>query len=131
MNNIQKTNLQNNFKRLRISAGLTQEQVAEKLFISRSCWANYETGRRTPTVEMMQKIADCFNVGIYFLLDESGDKESLAYLCENDINYAIAQKGYLDLSRLHSESRSTVIEVYNSLRIKEKVIKEQGFKKVL
>lgn len=128
MNSIKKTNLHIKLKNLRINAGLTQEKLAKKLFISRSCWSNYETGIRMPTIEMMGKIADYFNVGINYFLNDTSDIESFAGLCSNDINQAIDYEGYLDLSKLRSESRTTVIEVYRCLRIKEKVIKEQSLK---
>lgn len=61
-------NFQNVFKQLRISSGLTQAEIAEKLKISRSTIGMYETGAREPDFETLEKIADFFNVDIDYLL---------------------------------------------------------------
>ena len=45
---------------LRKSHGLTQEELASELFISRSMIAKYETGKAYPTNEILQKIADYY-----------------------------------------------------------------------
>lgn len=54
-------------KLLRKSKGLTQEQLAEGIGLSRGTIAGYETGRRIPRFPELQKIADFFGVGLdYF-----------------------------------------------------------------
>lgn len=46
---------------------MTQEQVAERVDITRSTISNYEIGRRTPHLKDLQKLADVFGVGLdYF-----------------------------------------------------------------
>ena len=47
---------------LRRSRGLTQEELASELFISRSMIAKYETGKAYPTNDILQKIADYFKI---------------------------------------------------------------------
>lgn len=61
-------NFQNIFKQLRLSSGLTQVEMAEKIGISRSTIGMYETGAREPDFETLEKIADFFNVDIDYLL---------------------------------------------------------------
>lgn len=58
---------------LRKSRGLTQEELALEIFVSRSMIAKYETGKAYPTNEILQKIADYFEVSI----DELVQKEEL------------------------------------------------------
>jgi len=58
---------------LRKSHGLTQEELASELFISRSMIAKYETGKAYPTNEILQKIADYFEISI----DELVQREEL------------------------------------------------------
>lgn len=54
-------------KQLRKSKGLTQEQVAEKVDITRSTISNYEIGRRTPHLKDLSALASVFGVGLdYF-----------------------------------------------------------------
>ena len=61
-------NFQNVFRQLRLSSNLTQNEMAEKIGISRSTIGMYETGAREPDFETLEKIADYFNVDTDFLL---------------------------------------------------------------
>ena len=58
-------------KRLRIERGITQEQLASMLKISRSTIGMYETGSREPDFETCEAIADIFNVDMDYLLGRS------------------------------------------------------------
>ena len=51
-------NVGRNIRTLRTRAGITQDQLAEKLFVSRQTVSNYETGRSQPDVDMLVKIAE-------------------------------------------------------------------------
>lgn len=62
----------NVFKELRIKSGLTQQEIADKLKISRSSIGMYENGEREPSFELLEMIADYFNVDMNYLL---GKKE--------------------------------------------------------
>lgn len=59
---------QNVFKRLRLSRGYTQAELADALGISRSRIGMYETGAREPDFETLEIIADFFNVDTDYLL---------------------------------------------------------------
>jgi transcriptional regulator with XRE-family HTH domain len=63
-------NLSGKVKKLRAENDLTQEQLAEKLQVSRSTISSWETGRSYPDLEMVIEICDCFNVSLDFLLRE-------------------------------------------------------------
>lgn len=60
------------FKELRIKSGLTQQEMADRLKISRSSIGMYENGEREPSFELLEIIADYFNVDMNYLL---GKKE--------------------------------------------------------
>ncbi len=47
-----------NIRDLREAAGLKQEELAEKLFVTRQTVSNYETGKTRPDVEMIGKLAE-------------------------------------------------------------------------
>lgn len=49
---------------LRKRSNLTQAEVAKKIGISRSSLANYESGIRNPSLEIMEAIADFYNVNM-------------------------------------------------------------------
>ncbi|MGM0214186.1 helix-turn-helix domain-containing protein [Enterococcus sp. AZ109] len=52
---------------LRKQRGLTQNDVAKILGIARTTYSSYEQGRRSPDVDIQNKIADYFNVSLDYL----------------------------------------------------------------
>ena len=55
-------------KELRIQAGLTQKQLAERVKVTKSVISYYELQERYPSPEMLIKLANIFNVSTDFLL---------------------------------------------------------------
>ncbi|MGE5404582.1 MAG: helix-turn-helix domain-containing protein [Candidatus Saccharibacteria bacterium] len=55
-------------KLLRQQYELTQQELADALHIGKSAIALYETGRRQPDPETLDKIADFFDVSVDYLL---------------------------------------------------------------
>lgn len=53
---------------LRIKSGFTQKVIGEKVGVSKSAFANYESGERHPNFETIVKIADALNVSVDYLL---------------------------------------------------------------
>ena len=51
-------------KTLRKDSDLTQQEVADKLYISRSLYAKYESGIATPSKGILEKISLLFNVSV-------------------------------------------------------------------
>lgn len=56
---------------LREEAKLTQEELADKIGITRAALSHYEKNRREPDYETLKKIADYFNVSTDWLLGRS------------------------------------------------------------
>lgn len=59
---------QTNLHELRVSSGLTQQQLGEIFHISRTAISNYETGKMEPSIQMLLNIAKYFNVSVDQLL---------------------------------------------------------------
>lgn len=57
------------FLELRKSIGLTQEELATKLEISRVNYTRYETGKVRPDYETLIKIADFYDVSLDEIFD--------------------------------------------------------------
>lgn len=55
-------------KMLRLQHGLTQQELAEHLELSPVTISGYELGRREPSIEMLERIADYFDVTVDYLL---------------------------------------------------------------
>ena len=58
----------NNLKMIRKELGLTQDEVALKLKITRQAYANYETNKRQPDPQTLIKLAELFQVSTDYLL---------------------------------------------------------------
>lgn len=59
----------NNLKSVRKYCLLTQKQVADKLGVVESCYANWEQGRTEPSIEMLRKVGEIFKVDIESLIN--------------------------------------------------------------
>lgn len=59
-------------QQLRKNRGLTQEELAESLFVSRTAISKWESGRGYPSIDSLKEISNFFSVSIDDLL--SGDK---------------------------------------------------------
>lgn len=63
-------------KELRSSAKLTQKEFADSLNISTVSISSYETGAKTPSLDMVINIAKKYNVSIDWLCGLSNEKQS-------------------------------------------------------
>ena len=63
-------------KKLRKAKGLTQEQLGERFNITKTGVSYWENGKATPSYEMLENIADYFNVDMNYLLGKSPIKNS-------------------------------------------------------
>lgn len=69
-------------KDARNKSGLTQKQLGERLGVSESAVAQYESGQRVPKVDTLQRIADALNIpsnllGIATLIDGAYTQEEM------------------------------------------------------
>ena len=75
-------------KEARKKAGLSQEQLASKLNISRSAVAKWETDKGIPDIENLKAISQLLNVSIDYLLD---NEQELTSVC---LRESISLKNY-------------------------------------
>ena len=73
--------LSKNILKIRKENNLTQDEFAEKYFVSRQTVSNWETGRNYPNLETIVKISDDFNIPLDILLKE--DKRLLKEIDNN------------------------------------------------
>lgn len=59
-------NIGKKLKTLRKGRGLSQQQLAERMEISRASISNYEVGRRSPHLSELRRFADFYGVGLDF-----------------------------------------------------------------
>lgn len=65
---------------LRKRRGLTQEELADALYVSRTAVSRWESGRGYPNIDSLRDISTFFSVGIDDLLSS----ERLLYIAENE-----------------------------------------------
>ncbi len=84
-------NFNEKLQQLRKQKGLTQEQLAFCLYVSRTAISKWEAGRGYPNLDSLKAIAKCFDVTI----DELLSNDELLTVAQEDKNRA--KKTFLDL----------------------------------
>ena len=69
-------------QKLRKQKGLTQEELAQKLFVSRTAVSKWESGRGYPNIESLKDLAAFFSV----TLDELLSGEELLHAAQEDLH---------------------------------------------
>lgn len=76
---------------LRIKADMTQEQLAERLFVSRELVSKWELGQRRPNVKILKELAKLFDVDVDELIDADTFSAELASCIPSEIQTDSAQ----------------------------------------
>ena len=77
-------------KELRLTKGLTQKEIAEEFGIKQPNYQQWESGKRKPSSETLEKFADFFGVTMDYL---SGNEEDLDNI---ELLFRINSKGLTD-----------------------------------
>lgn len=80
-------------KELRKEAHLTQIELAKRLGIGQSSYADWERGKKNPTQENLIKIAQFFNVPLDYLVGNSDKKDELDNI---ELLFRMNSKGLTD-----------------------------------
>lgn len=60
-------------KKARVESGLTQEQLSEKMMVSRQAITKWEADKGIPDITNIKMLAQLLNVSIDYLLDDGGE----------------------------------------------------------
>lgn len=77
-------------KEARVSCGLTQEQAAEKLFVSRQTISNWETGKSLPDIVSVMNMSDLYQVSLDELL--KGDQKMKEKMEKDVKKYQVSKR---------------------------------------
>lgn len=92
-----KIEVPNRLKQIRIKNHLTQRQMAERLGVSKSIINYYETGSRTPSIDILIRISTTFHISTDYLLGLDKTRTlDVSELSDDDIN---AVQGVIDALR--------------------------------
>ena len=96
------------FRDARIQSGKSLAEAAEELLVSKTTLSNWESGRRVPSVEALEKLADLYGVSVDYLLgrtdqmnpfkevSESVDPHMLQFLHECPVYVNRSRWGLVD-----------------------------------
>ncbi len=93
--------LDKRLRELRISLQLTQQEIADKLHISRVRYNQYETGKRQPDNEMLKIISNFYKVSVDYLIGNDPEQATLDEELQqllNDPDTLVAFKDFKNLS---------------------------------
>ena len=110
----------NRLKELRKEKNLKQSEVAEKIELGRSTYANYEQGKRFPGKENLIALADFFEVSIDYLLGKSDNRQS----AEKIINKIYDDQELLDFYQSIKENEHLKKLFNNSKQLSPESIKQ-------
>jgi Predicted transcriptional regulators len=86
---VMKMNFSEKFQLIRKNKGMTQEELAEKLDISRQAVAKWESGQAYPDISNLIQISNLFNVTVDYLVRDQECMVNCAADVENDISKLI------------------------------------------
>lgn len=92
-----KIEVPNRLKQIRIKNHLTQRQMAERLGVSKSIINYYETGSRTPSIDILIRISTTFHISTDYLLGLDKTRTlDVSGLSDDDVNVV---QGVIDALR--------------------------------
>ena len=83
-------------RELRIKQNLTQQQLADQVFVARKTISNWESGHRTPDITMLSRLADVLGIKLYDLIHtaEASDSPAGIILVEDE---PVILKGFVHI----------------------------------
>ncbi|MCI8403998.1 MAG: helix-turn-helix transcriptional regulator [Clostridia bacterium] len=97
-------------RNLRREKGLTQNELAKKIGVSRTCVSNWESGARIPDCVAVIKIAAIFQVPVDYVYG----------MTDHRYNINIPEYFEIDFSKLNPEGMNMLYEYYKYLINNEK-----------
>lgn len=136
--------------KLRKSKGLSQEDLANELGVSRQSVYKYESGENMPELDNIKKIAKIFNVSFDLLLDDEknvddeNQKETVVIVKEDNVKQIKYRKVFNSGSTLDTfkqgdyehgfveDKRATDTDVFKEYSEKhERLIRAKGYSKII
>ena len=91
-------------KSLRELKGWSQNDLAERLGISRSAVGNYEQGIREPDFETLENLADAFNCNMSYLLEPISKLQDETQVVTEMLNNTLARDHLIKYAQLLKET---------------------------
>jgi len=95
---------------LRKQKGLSQNELAEKIGISKAQMSRYTAKGVQPSANVLLKLADVFSVSVDYILNGDTDNKALSYLSHTEV---IQQ--FKEVDKLPQNERENIINVVAAL----------------
>ena len=79
-----KSSFGESLRRIRTEKGMSQQQIAELLYVDRSTVANWESGRRMPDYTIVTKLAKLLNVDSEVFLDSVNAEKPIVMMVDDE-----------------------------------------------
>lgn len=94
-------------KQFRTEKKLSQQQLADMLFVERTTIANWESGRRTPDAVLLLQISKCLDIDVNILLETIGNTVEVPNIMMVDDESIILKSGMAVIADLLSNASVT------------------------
>ena len=118
-----------NLKKLRTDKNLTQDALAEKINVTRQTISSWENDRTQPDIDMLELLADAFEVGIEELI--YGEKRKVGLEAPKNDKHKIMNIVFATLGSLLTATGLIIILVYFWDRIPEAFLAALSFAPLL
>ncbi|OZV13554.1 hypothetical protein CIW83_03130 [Tissierella sp. P1] len=107
-------------KTLRNERNLLQKDLAEQLNLSQQTISLYESEKRQPDYQILQSIADFFNVSVDYLLGRTDIKDSfILSVKEDETKFGIHNKIVDEIEKLSPESQEELKKLIELYKIRD------------
>lgn len=103
-------------RELRVSRKLSQQELADLLKISKSSVNMYERGEREPGLDLIEAIADFFNVDLDYLMGKSDNPQKYLISSTKDATLTTDETKLLDLYRnFNDEGKEKLLDTASDM----------------
>lgn len=119
--------IKDTLSRLRSERGMTQEELAAKLFVTRQAVSRWETGETEPSIAMTKKLADALNMPVSALLSAL-EYENDPYEAEARQHYGndVVDASYAQLKNLSPDEQSALSLLEESIKVQLRLAMKSG-----
>lgn len=112
-------------KELREKKGITQEQLASALHLSKNAVSHYEKSVNSPSIETLEKIADIFDVSVDYLIGRTSVPVTFSVL-KSSFSKGISTDDFLrQLLSLDNQHRADVLKYLEYVKFHNDVSSHQ------
>lgn len=73
-------------KKVREKKGISKNEAAKRMGLSQPTYLRYESGERTPSIQVIKVMADVFNTSVSYLTGETDSPEKDSFFVNKETN---------------------------------------------